>query len=536
VPGQPDGAAKGGIPVLRPLAGILTFEDEDLRFPKMDETWRAFGTDMAGQVSEALDGGRSPSERAYGVGVIVHNYFRTRGITLTSYELRALAGELVEPQLLAPPPPVPLPPPPPVVEKPEVKTAPVAELVSFTAKEEEATQRAWAGEETTPPPPAIAETAFVAPPSKLVNVVDREAASFDRVLMKVVEIAGPSIGSAPLDRALARATIDRAIDDVLRDEDAALPAEMRRRLMPMAFSEICGLGLLDRLWADRSIRAVYVDAPDQVHVDRNGVRMPAPETFRNAAHLLEIARRLARPASAGVVDVQLRDGGTGLVIFPPAAPAGPVLMLHRGEPGTATFDRLVASRLLDRRIAALLGIAARAHLNIVVTGPQGSGKTALLAAITRDLSSFRVVTLATHRQFSWPSAAKVELVAPANGPSFGTLMTAAARLRPDTLVIDSPPVGDIPALAGRLSRGGRGTVVALGTEALAAVLARAADIVVRLGQSPDGLFRVLAVEDATGAAIFVHDGDGYHRRVAAPAFAGMVKEAGYGEALAGLFR
>lgn len=539
--GPPDGAASGGLPVLRPLARILTFEDDDPRFPKMDETWRAFGADMAGQVSEALDGSKSPAERAYGVGAIVHNYFRARGVTLTSYELRALAGELVQPEAPpAAPPPAPAPPPPPppaVIETPQSAAAP--ELVSFGAQdeqEEEAAEKAWAGEEQTPPRPTVAETALAAPPSTLVNVIGREAASFDRLLMKVVEIAGPSVGPAPLDRTLARATIERAIDHVLRAEDAALPEEMRKRLLPMAFSEICGLGLLDRLWADRTIRAVYVDAFDRVHVDRRGVRLPAPETFRDAAHLLEIARRLARPASSGVADVQLRDGGTGLVIFPPAAPTGPVLMLHRGEPGNATFDRLIASRLLDRRVAALLSVMARARLNIVVTGPQGSGKTALLAAIARDLATARVVTVAAHRQFSWPSTAKVELVAQANGPTFGSLLMAGARLQPDTLVIDAPPPGDIPALMARLSRGARGMIVALGMEALAVNLARSADAMVRLGPSPDGLFRVQTVEDAAGAPVFVHDGTGFQRRTVTPGFAGRVREAGYGEALAGLFR
>ncbi len=534
---RPDGAANGSLPAPRPLARILTFEDEDPRFRKMDETWRAFGADMGAQVREALDAVRSPAERAYGLGVIVHNYFRARGVTLTSYELRALAGELVELQ------PVPLSvspsvPSPAIVEQPAAAApeapAPAAELVSFADKDE-ATRRAWAGDDSAPPP-AVAETVFAAPPSKLVNVIGREAASFDRLLTKVVERAAPLVGSAPLDRGLARATIDRTIDEVLRHEDATLPAGMQQRLSQMVFSEICGLGLLDRLWADRSIRAVYVDGPDQVHVERNGVREPAPETFRDAAHLLDIARRLARPASSGVVDVQLRDGGSGLVIFPPGAPGGPVLMLHRGEPGNATFDRLIAAHVLDRRMAALLGIAARARLNIVVVGPEGSGKTALLAAIARDLSSFRVVTLAAHRHFSWPSSGKVELVVQAGGSPFGTLMSAGARLKPDLLVIDSPPVGDIPALAARLSRGGRGTLVAVRPDAMAALLARAADLTIRLGPSPDGLFRVQSVEDTAGTSIFTHDGRAFHRRTTAPAFAGIVREAGYGEALAGIFR
>src|SRR5476651_1064174 len=158
---RPDGASNGGLPAPRPLARILAFEDEDPRFPTMDETWRAFGADMGGQVRETLDTVRSPAERAYGVGVIVHNYFRTRGITLTSYELRALAGELVELQQSPPPSAMAQP----VAAAPE-EAATATELVSFTDKDE-ATRRAWAGD-NSPPPPAVADTAFAAPPSKLV--------------------------------------------------------------------------------------------------------------------------------------------------------------------------------------------------------------------------------------------------------------------------------------------------------------------------------------------------------------------------------
>jgi pilus assembly protein CpaF len=553
--GRPDAAINGGLPALRPLAQVLAFEDDDPRFPRMEETWRAFCAEMGTPVREALDGGRSPGERAYAVGAIVHNYFRTRGITLTSYELRALAGELVDTQPIAAAAPVEEPAKEPVVaetaaqEEPSAVAAPpiaamdedrgemtASALVSFPGKEEEGAEKAWAGEDPATPTPTVAETAFALPPSKLVNVVSPETASFDRLLVRVVETATARLVHTPIDRRQVRDAIDAALDDLSDHQDAALPAGGRERLSRLAFSEICGLGLLDRLWADRSIRAVYVDAPEQVHVDRNGVREPAPETFRSAAHLLEIARRLANPSASGIVEFQMRDGGSGLVVFPPAAPAGPVLVLQRGEPGNATFERLIASQMIDRRIAALLGVAARARLNIVVLGGEGAGKTTLLAAIARDLSAFRVVTLATHRQFRWPSTGKIELVAQPGGPSYGALLAAGARLQPDLLVVDAPPTGEIPAFAARLARGARGTLAALRPDAVAAVLARAADLVVRLGPSTDGLYRVLSVEDATGAPVFVHDGRSFRARTAAPAFAGMVSEAGYGEALSGIFR
>lgn len=518
----------------------------------MQETWLAFGPEMGGQVRDVLDGGRSSAEIAYGVGVIVHNYFRSRGITLTSYELRALATELVDrrepPPLAAEEVPIvaPIEELSPQEESEESKET-TDELVSFAGKEE-TPDAAWAGEDAPSPSPwptaIVAEAALAPPPSKLVNLVGREAASFDRLLVTVLEIAGPRLGAgraegegARIDRDRALRTIEGAIDEVLGAEEADLARDARQHLALVALSELCGLGLIDRLWADRSIRAVFVDGPDSVHVERDGGREPAPETFRSEAHLLDLARRLARPLSSGVVEFQLRDGGNGLVIFPPAAPAGPVLMVRRGEPGNATLDRLIASELLDRRLAALLRVAARARLNVLVVGPEGSGKTALLAAVARDMAAARVVTLARHRAFRWPSSSKVELVAqPGEGATYSSLMAAGLRLQPDLLVLDSLQIAEASALAERLARGSRGTFAALRPEALAAVLARSADLVVRLGRSRDGLFRAQSVEDCVGATVFVYEGGRFHQLTNAPAFAEIVRDAGYGEALSSILR
>lgn len=555
---KPDAVVVDGLSEQRPLDRILAFEKEDPRFPPMQETWAAFAVEMGAAVRQALASDRSPAEITYAVGALLHNYFRARAVTLTSYELRALAVELVgagRVDKIAGP--VSVPPPATVAvaapdTEPEKESIP-GELVSFGGEDRDTTA-AWAGEDAPAPPPPVPAAAFAPPPSPLVNVPGREATAFDRLLGRVVERARPRIDGAsarpgararameePGARARAMEEIDAAIDEVLRGQVGALPADARARMVRAALSEICGLGLIDRLWADRSVRAVFVDGPRTVHVDRNGVREPAPETFRSEAHLLEIARRLARPLSAGVVEFQLRDGGAGLVIFPPAAPSGPVLAIRRAAPGQATFERLIAADAIDAAVAGLLQLAARARLRVLVLGPEGSGKTALLAAIARDAAAQRVVTLARHREFAWPSDSKIELVAgggeAGEGAAYGTLMTAAARLQPDLLLLDSVRAEDVPALAERLRRGGRGIIGAVGADAAAGALVRSVDLVVRLERGRDGHFRAVSLEDAGRTALVIHDGGRFVRnRAVEPVFAARVREAGYGEALSRVLR
>ena len=79
----------------RPLEEIFPLRGDAGRARLMQETWRAFADGMAGSVAAAFGDGRSPPEIAYAIGEVVHNSFRTRGVTLTSYELRRLVAELL---------------------------------------------------------------------------------------------------------------------------------------------------------------------------------------------------------------------------------------------------------------------------------------------------------------------------------------------------------------------------------------------------------------------------------------------------------
>jgi pilus assembly protein CpaF len=505
---RPDAAAGDERRAPRSLDEIFPLRGDVTRGRQMQETWRAFGVDMEDAVRTAIDASRSPPEIAYAIGGIVHNYFRTRGVTLTSYELRRLVGELLALRQRAEPAP----------------------LVTFAAGPADA-ETAWTGDEPGTPGPVVPDVVFEGPPSRLVDLAPRDS---DATLLAAVtararaRLATTSEGSFP--RAAAAGAIDAALGELFQGEP-----DRRDRLARLALSELCGMGPLDRIWADRSVRALFVNGPAAIYVERNGAIEPSPERFRDQAHLSEVVGRLARRSSSGAVPLRLRDGGEGMVIFPPAAPAGPILVLRRGEPGNATFEHLVAVRTLDRPMAELLRIAAWCRLNVFVVGAEGTGKTALLAALARDLSRARVVTLARHREFRWPQAAKVELVVPSDA-AFAPLLAAGARLRPDLLIVDPVRQADAPALAELLSRSGRGIMAALEPHVMGGLSRPAVDLIIRLGRRDDGLLGVVGMEDSKGTPIFVHEAGRFHRRTTAPSFAGLVHQAGHGEALSRALR
>jgi pilus assembly protein CpaF len=486
----------------RPLEEIFPLRGDAGRAHMMQETWRAFADGMTGSVAKAFGDGRSSPEIAYGVGEVVHNFFRTRGVTLTSYELRRLVAELL-------------------VQRQRGRRSPASgPLVQF-ASEPSSRPAPWTDVAATPPP-AVADAVFAGPPSPLVSMAPRHV---DEVVAKVrARLMSDPFG-------LPRKVVIDAIASVL---EGSLPEE-RDQVARLALSELCGLGPIDRLWADRSIRAVFANGPAAVYVERSGVIESSPERFRDCAHLEEIVGCLVRRAASPAAAISLSDGSEGVVLFPPAAPAGPVLTLRRGEPGEATLQRLVAGRWLDRRMADLLRIATRSRLNMLVVGPERAGKTALLAALARDLGDARVVTLARHRAFRGASTSKVELTTSPQAP-LATLLAAGVRLRPDLLVVDSLQPSDAAALGDLLSAGARGVVAAGEPPAIAGVPRQSVDVVASVGRLR-GSFVMTSIEDATGAQLFAYqNGGGFLRRTATASFAGTVHKAGYGEALSSVLR
>src|SRR6476646_4696746 len=211
----------------RALDRIFPMQQDDAnRSREMESAWRSFCRDRLEAVRGVLGAGRSPPEIAYQLGELLHNHFRTRGVTLTSYELRRLVAELLslhdpndgrhEPPPAPVPPPLPAPPVPtsqgptslPTVaaapEPPPKKEPPVAPrpraaappaVVPVVAFEREPPQP-WPGDVPQVPPPAVADKALEPPPSPIVKVAPREPAPLERLLSRAIDLAKGR--SAPL--------------------------------------------------------------------------------------------------------------------------------------------------------------------------------------------------------------------------------------------------------------------------------------------------------------------------------------------------
>src|SRR3990167_5807508 len=171
-------------------------------------------------------------------------------------------------------------------------------------------------------------------------------------------------------------------------------------LQSMLFDEITGFGPLEPLLADETITDILVNSPNKIYVERSGKLQPCSIRFRDAAHLLHVISRIVTKIGRRIdettpyVDARLKDGSRVNAIIPPLALDSPTLSIRKFNKQSITLGKMVPQKNMSAAMAALLSIAVRSRLNIVISGGTGSGKTTLLNAMSRAIPhDERIVTI-----------------------------------------------------------------------------------------------------------------------------------------------
>jgi pilus assembly protein CpaF len=203
------------------------------------------------------------------------------------------------------------------------------------------------------------------------------------------------------------------------------------------------LGPLAPLYSDPEVLEIMVDAPERVLVERSGrleqagVRFESPEALRaviDAALALGDVR-LAPGQTVG--DVRLSGAARMLAVLPPAAPQGPCLVIRKLHPVTLTWEKVIELGAITREALDLLQGALRAHASVLIAGGMGSGKTTVANLLAEDIppqERVLVVEEVHELQIRHPRAVFLEAAGP-DKPTMTDLLSAAARMRPDWMVI-----------------------------------------------------------------------------------------------------
>jgi pilus assembly protein CpaF len=176
------------------------------------------------------------------------------------------------------------------------------------------------------------------------------------------------------------------------------PQALERRL----FDGLLRLGLLQPLMDDPEIEEIIVNGPQRVFVIGGGRKRLVPDLyFEDDEELRALVKRLVGPLgkrldeSSPMVDARLPDGSRLNAAIPPATIRWTCLTIRKFILRASSLDDLVRLGTLPEATALFLDAAVQAGVNILVSGPTGSGKTTVLNALGSSIASIeeRVVTV-----------------------------------------------------------------------------------------------------------------------------------------------
>jgi type IV secretory pathway ATPase VirB11/archaellum biosynthesis ATPase len=267
---------------------------------------------------------------------------------------------------------------------------------------------------TTPVP--VRRTASEAPASALpadrgphldwsmVNLLRVKAS--DRLTTSMSERATPLTTQAQreLGRAIILELLDTEARSALTAGRAPTDPVLQRHVAQAVYDSLFGLGRLQPLVDDERVENIEVNGFDQVTLQfADGSRAPGPPVADSDAELLDflafIASRSlgnARPFSPSRPSLHMTlDGGARLAATAWITPR-PVVVIRRHRLRQVRLAELVDRQMLSPLAAGFLTAAIRARRSVVVSGPQGAGKTTMVRALAEELPAWeRIGTFET---------------------------------------------------------------------------------------------------------------------------------------------
>lgn len=251
-----------------------------------------------------------------------------------------------------------------------------------------------------------------------------------------------------MSRAQVREGIEQIAAETIARERLTITLAEQALIVDEMLNDMFGVGPIEPLLADERVTDILVNGPDQVYVERGGRLELTPLKFRDNAHVVNVAQRIAAAVgrrvdeSSPLVDARLADGSRVNVVLPPIALRGASISIRKFAKRNITLARMAQQGNISPAMVEVLRIASACRLNIVISGGTGSGKTTLLNALSNFIDPHeRIVTIedAAELQLQQPHVVSLE-TRPENSEGLGgisqrDLVRNALRMRPDRIIL-----------------------------------------------------------------------------------------------------
>jgi pilus assembly protein CpaF len=355
----------------------------------------------------------------------------------------------------------------------------------------------------------------------LITLVDRVAEAIDLSPLKVSPVVDEQLSHV----------IDRTVRDqakVMRDEGEAPEGTDVEVLIRDALREFVGLGPVGPLLEDDEVTEIHCLRHDQVLAVRGGVVGLADASFTSENALgrtiARLAHQMGEPWRPGelVLERRLPRGAYMLGVAPPAS-SGYVLVIRKRRRVDMSLEDFVRAGALSRAMATFVESCLVARANILVSGSVGAASASLLSALASvGPSGDRICVLQELDEMNIASAYVVSLGLPDLRQRGEEAVRAAAKVRPDRLIVGTLAGSVGAAMLEAIADGAEGVLAAVTAPSLRQALSKlvaqlvitrpgfnvesarelvgeAFDIAIELGRLPDGRPRVIRLAELGGS-------------------------------------
>ena len=226
------------------------------------------------------------------------------------------------------------------------------------------------------------------------------------------------------------------------------------------------LPLLD----DKSVTEIMINAPDKIYIEQRGKVSKSDIKFQDEKAVIAAANIICQFVGKRLspdtprVDARLPDGSRVHIIGPPAC-ANVSLSIRRFPDKPLTPEDLLRFGAVTREMIDFVQLCVEMHLNMVVAGGTGSGKTSLLNALGRAIPAgerILVIEDTSELQILQDHVLRLEARPPdekgRGGVTIRELLHSALRMRPDRIVIGEIRSGEALDLIQAMTSGHSGAL------------------------------------------------------------------------------
>ncbi len=390
-------------------------------------------------------------------------------------------------------------------------------------------KRLQSGENAQRPPDQEPKSAAV------VNAMatSRQPTTSDQIYDQIIAGIEPAV-AVRMSREVLVERVEQLVAEFADQRRLLLNEQEQQAVAAEIVDDMIGLGPLEPLLHDESVSDILVNGARQTYVERHGKLVLTDIRFRNNAHVLHVAQRIASAVgrrvdeSSPMLDARLADGSRVNVVISPLSLKGPAISIRKFTRNFLDFSKLVSLKSVSTELSRALEIAAQCRLNVLISGGTGSGKTTLLNAMSSLIEpGERIVTIedAAELQLQQPHVVQLETRPPSvEGKGQVTqrdLVRNALRMRPDRIIVGEVRGAEAFDMMQAMNTGHNGSMstvhantardalarienmvmmanVSLPSRAIRGQMVSALDLIVQIERMRDGTRRVIELAEVVG--------------------------------------